>query len=56
MRKEEEERLRNVCAVVECASCKDTKVKCPACTDPAKEGMRARCLSGACTLVETKAR
>ncbi|MBK8212585.1 MAG: hypothetical protein IPK71_02450 [Myxococcales bacterium] len=43
------------CAVKECESCANVKVKCAACVSPAREGMRARCIDHACTLVETRA-
>ena len=47
-------RERETCAVIDCRPCADVKVKCPACQDPEKEGMRARCIDRTCTLVETR--
>lgn len=46
-------REREMCAAIDCRPCADGEVKCLACQDPEKEGMRARCIERTCTLVET---
>lgn len=44
---------REICGRVECVPARGTSPACPACIDPAREGMTARCIDSACTLVET---
>lgn len=45
---------RNVCRLVDCLPEKvEPHPVCPACVDPVREGMVARCVQSACTLVET---
>lgn len=47
--------LRHACERKDCRSCQGFEGRCTACVDPAKEGMRARCIDATCTLVETSA-
>ena len=47
--------MKEACERKDCRSCNDFVGDCLACKDPAKEGMHARCIASACTLVETKA-
>lgn len=50
----QEARRRAECASKNCRACSGIDGKCAPCVDPAKEGMRARCMASKCTLVETK--
>ncbi len=47
-------RRRAECASKNCRACSGIEGKCAPCVDPAKEGMRARCMASTCTVVETK--
>jgi hypothetical protein len=54
--KKKDDEDRRVCAYVSCGSCDAPEAGCVACTDPSREGMRARCRERTCVLVETKAK
>lgn len=44
----------NICRLVDCLPEKEgPRPACPACIDPEREGMAARCIDSVCTLVET---
>jgi len=46
---------RAACDRKKCDECPKASPRCAPCKDPAKEGMVARCQSGACVIVETAA-